>query len=65
MVPCGTGLVRWPTLVMPCGMGLGEVALLYGAMWQWSDEVAHWLSATWHLGGAHLSVTHTWVGPTC
>jgi hypothetical protein len=34
MVPCGTGLVRWPTLAVPCGMGLGEVALWYNAMWQ-------------------------------
>jgi hypothetical protein len=40
-VPCGISLVRWPSVVVPCGIS-------------W-DEVDHWLAATWHCGGAHLS----------
>jgi hypothetical protein len=43
--------MRWPSLVVPCGMYWGEVD--------------HWLTATWHWGGAHLLVTYSRVGPTC
>jgi hypothetical protein len=50
-VPCGISLVRWLSVVVSCGI-------------HW-DEVDHWLAATWHCGGAHLSVTCTRVGPTC
>jgi hypothetical protein len=39
-VPCGIGWVRWPCMAVP-----------YGIDW---DEVDHWLTATWHCGGAHL-----------
>jgi hypothetical protein len=40
-VPCGIGWVRWPCMAVPCGI-------------DW-DEVDHWLTATWHCDGAHLS----------
>jgi hypothetical protein len=40
--------VRWPPLAVPCGIGLGEVALWCDAMWHREGEVDHWLTATWH-----------------
>jgi hypothetical protein len=50
-VPCGISLMRWPSVAVPCGIS-------------W-DEVDHWLTATWHYGGTHLSVTCARVGPIC
>jgi hypothetical protein len=41
VVPCGICWVRWPCMAVPCGI-------------DW-DEVDHWLTATWHCDGAHLS----------
>jgi hypothetical protein len=41
VVPYDIGWVRWLAVVVPCDIG-------------W-DEVDHWLTATWHYGGAHLS----------
>jgi hypothetical protein len=32
-----------------------EVTFCGCAMWQELADVDHWLSATWHYGGAHLS----------
>jgi hypothetical protein len=40
-VPCGISLMRWPFVAMPCSINWGEVD--------------HWLTGTWHCGGAHLS----------
>jgi hypothetical protein len=41
MLSCGIYLVMWWLEMLPCVIGLGEVD--------------HWMTATWHWGGAHLS----------
>jgi hypothetical protein len=40
-MPYGTSMLKWLSMVVSCGIDGGEVD--------------HWLAATWHCGGAHLS----------
>jgi hypothetical protein len=41
MLPRSMYLMMWWLEMLPCSIGLGEVD--------------HWMTATWHYGGAHLS----------